>query len=147
MEMIVFVGLQGSGKTTYYERDFRDTHLRINLDMLKTRRREAAVIDACLSVGQRFVVDNTNPGSKDREIYLAKAKAHHFKSIAYFFDVPFETCKVRNRQRATCARIPDAGLRAVATKLEKQTLAEGFAALYHVDTDGQIKPIEQHHEI
>jgi transcriptional regulator with XRE-family HTH domain len=37
VEAIIFVGIQASGKSTFYRERFFDTHLRINLDMLKTR--------------------------------------------------------------------------------------------------------------
>lgn len=37
VEGIIFVGIQPSGKSTFYHDRFSNTHLRINLDMLKTR--------------------------------------------------------------------------------------------------------------
>ena len=40
MQLIVFIGLQGSGKSTFFGRRFAETHLRLNMDMLKTRHRE-----------------------------------------------------------------------------------------------------------
>ena len=36
MEAVLFVGLQASGKSTFYRERFFRTHVRINLDMLKT---------------------------------------------------------------------------------------------------------------
>ena len=65
MELVVFAGLQGSGKSDFYINRFADTHLRINLDMLRTRRRENSILEASLKVGQRVVIDNTNPTTKD----------------------------------------------------------------------------------
>src|SRR5688572_1609072 len=66
MECIVFVGIQGSGKSAFFKERFADTHLRINLDMLKTRHREAAFFQLCLETGMRCVIDNTNPTAKER---------------------------------------------------------------------------------
>ena len=37
MQLIIFVGLQSSGKSTFYLDKFIDSHIRLNLDMLKTR--------------------------------------------------------------------------------------------------------------
>ena len=54
------MGIQGAGKSTFFKERFFDTHVRINLDMLKTRHREAILLDACIRAKQRFVVDNTN---------------------------------------------------------------------------------------
>jgi len=65
-EAVIFVGIQGSGKTTFYRERFFETHVRINLDMLRTRRREQLLFKACLQSGQSFVVDNTNPLATDR---------------------------------------------------------------------------------
>ena len=40
MELILLIGIQASGKSTFFKRRYCDTHVRINLDMLKTRHRE-----------------------------------------------------------------------------------------------------------
>jgi len=39
MEAIIFIGIQATGKSTFYKDNFFKTHIRINLDMLKTRKR------------------------------------------------------------------------------------------------------------
>lgn len=39
MEAVIFVGVQASGKTMFYYERFFDTHIRLSLDMLKTRAR------------------------------------------------------------------------------------------------------------
>ena len=39
MEAVVFTGIQASGKSTFYRERFFHTHLRISLDLLKTRGR------------------------------------------------------------------------------------------------------------
>jgi predicted kinase len=66
MQAIIFTGIQASGKSTFYRDQFFCSHLRINLDMLKTRHREKRIFETCLEVGQPFVVDNTNPTLEDR---------------------------------------------------------------------------------
>ena len=38
MEMIIFVGLPGSGKSTYYKKYFFNTYLRISNDLLRTKK-------------------------------------------------------------------------------------------------------------
>ena len=40
MEAIIFIGIQATGKSAFYQQRFADTHIRLNLDMLKTRRRK-----------------------------------------------------------------------------------------------------------
>ena len=66
MEAIILCGLQGSGKTTLYRDRFLETHVRISMDLLRTRAREAALLEWCLRTRTRFVVDNTNPTAADR---------------------------------------------------------------------------------
>ena len=44
MQLIIFMGLQASGKSTFYREKFIDTHIRLNLDMLKTRHREQILV-------------------------------------------------------------------------------------------------------
>jgi predicted kinase len=39
MQLVILIGIQGSGKSSFFKERFVDTHIRINLDMLKTRRR------------------------------------------------------------------------------------------------------------
>jgi len=137
MEMIVFCGLQGSGKSHFYHATFSQTHLRINLDMLRTRRRESAILNACLSAGQRFVVDNTNPTITERAHYLTLARDKHFTCTGYFFDVDIETCLARNAQRDGRARIDEKGVFATKKKLETPSLEEGFDKIVRVDTFGE----------
>ena len=79
MELIIFIGCQASGKSTFFKQYFSDTHIRLNLDMLKTRHRENILFQACLDAKQKFVVDNTNPSKLDRKKYIQQAKNAYFK--------------------------------------------------------------------
>ncbi|HKV47878.1 MAG TPA: AAA family ATPase, partial [Candidatus Acidoferrales bacterium] len=83
MEGVIFVGVQGSGKTTFYKERFADTHVRISLDMLRTRRREELLLDACVQGKQSFVIDNTNPLPSDRARYIVPARTAGFQVMAY----------------------------------------------------------------
>ncbi len=67
MEAIIFIGVQATGKSSFYVQRFLDTHLRLNMDMLKTRHRESVLLRAFIEDKASFVVDNTNPTRKDRE--------------------------------------------------------------------------------
>jgi predicted kinase len=102
MEAVIFVGIQGAGKSTFYRERFFDTHVRINLDMLKTRHREQLLLQACLAAQQPFVVDNTNPSKEERRRYIAPAQAAGFKIIGYFF--PPEIAASQQRKRFWEAR-------------------------------------------
>jgi predicted kinase len=132
MEAVIFVGVQGSGKSTFYREKFFDTHVRINLDMLRTRQREQFLFTACLNAQQPFVVDNTNPLPRDRERYIGPARSAGFRVVAYFFDTPLKDAIRRNNQRAGKQKVPVAAIAATLRKLQPPTLAEGFNALFRV---------------
>ena len=74
MEAIIFVGLQASGKSTFYLREFYKTHIRLNMDMLKTRYREDILLNACIEGKQKVVIDNTNPSIEERCKYIKAFK-------------------------------------------------------------------------
>jgi len=132
MEAVIFTGLQASGKSTFYARRFFDTHIRINLDMLKNRKREAKMLDACLAAGQRFVVDNTNPTPDDRARYIGPAREANFRVVGYYFRSELDECKRRNFERPKGKCIPLPGIMATLKKLAPPELAEGFDELHHV---------------
>jgi len=132
VECIIFVGIQASGKSTFYKEKFFSTHVRINLDMLKTRHREDIFLSASLLAKQPFVVDNTNPTSQDRKKYIENAKKSGFKVIGYYFEPDFAESIKRNDRRAGKARVADIGIRSVMKKLTFPELSEGFDAIYKV---------------
>lgn len=136
MEAVIFCGLQASGKSSFYRETFFSTHVRINLDMVRTRRREGLLLDACLAGGQRFVIDNTNPTAEVRSPYVARARAAHFKVAGYFFAESLEDCLVRNAGRSGRARIAEKGVAATFARLEPPGWDEGFDRLFTVRMRG-----------
>ena len=132
MEAVILIGIQGSGKSTFYRRQFFDTHVRINLDMLKTRHREKCLLEACLAAKQPFVVDNTNPARADRRCYIEAAKAAGFTVTGYYLQSKIEGCRMRNQNRPTSQVVPLKGLLGTAGRLDLPSLEEGFDKLYYV---------------
>lgn len=136
MELIVFIGAPGAGKSTYYQQHLFHTHLRINLDMLRTRRREAMLFEAALRAGQRLVIDNTNPTLADRQRYLPAARAQGFSATAIYFDTPREQLLVNNSLRQGKARLPDKAVLTVFRALQPPCFDEGFARIIHLRWTG-----------
>lgn len=134
MEAVIFVGIQASGKSTFYRERFFDTHLRISLDLVRTRRRERLLMEACIEAGQRFVVDNTNPTAAERARYLGPARAAGFRTIGYFFAPDPKGSVTRNAARPR--QVPPSGIFGTLKRLEPPSLAEGFDEL-HVVRVGQ----------
>lgn len=149
MEAIIFIGIQGVGKSTFYRDYFFNTHIRINMDMLKTRHREQIFLQACLEGKQPFVVDNTNPTFEDRQRYIIPAKAYKFRVIAYYFPADLEQCKQRNSQRQPKQIVPLVGLLGTYKKLVIPNWTEGFDAIYTVKSELNYSFIveEWRHEI
>jgi predicted kinase len=129
-EIVIFVGLQGAGKTTYYNQHFAATHQHISRDLAGTAEREAALIRECLSARQSFVVDNTNTTSAVRAALIQQAKAAGFRISGYFFDVPVRTAIGRNNHRKDKKAIPVPAILRTAKHLEPPSLEEGFDEIH-----------------
>ena len=130
MEIVLFIGIQASGKSTFYVDRFSDTHIRLNLDMLKTRHREKILFNACLEAKQPIVIDNTNPTKKNRERYIIPALEHKFKIVGYYFQSKIDDCIKRNSKRKV--KISLIGIRCIHSLLELPSYAENFDELYYV---------------
>lgn len=133
MEAVIFVGIQGSGKSSLYLERFFHTHVRINLDMLRTRHRETLLVRACLAAKQPFVVDNTNVRRAARAKYIEPARAEGFRVVGYFFVPAVERALEWNRQRPAHRAIPVQGVLGTLKRLERPTRAEGFDVLCAVE--------------
>ncbi len=132
MELVLFIGLQASGKSSFYRERFFHTHMRINLDMLRTRNRERSLFETCLRTEQSMVIDNTNPSAADRARYIEPGRAAGFRVVGYYFRSVASECLTRNALRDGAQRIPDRGLLGTAKRLERPLPDEGFDALHYV---------------
>ena len=128
---IIFIGIQASGKSTFYRERFKD-HVHINLDTLHTRNKEKILLQKCVEKGDSFVVDNTNPTKADREKYIQAARDHGYRIHGYYFQSSISDCIARNRKRKGKARIPDQAVASTHRKLELPKYGEGFDALFYV---------------
>ena len=135
MEAIIFTGIQGIGKSSFYKERFFNTHIRINLDMLKTRYREQLLLKACLDAKQPFVVDNTNVTVEGRAKYIVPAKAAGFRVAGYYFRSDVKTALQRNGGRLGVERVPDKAILGTYKRLKVPQLSEGFDVLYYVRMD------------
>lgn len=126
------MGLQASGKSSFYKERYFNTHVRVSLDLLKTRYREKELIHFCLSSGQKFVVDNTNPTISDRQIYLDESKEKGFSTIGFYFESKLEACLRRNQERNVICKVPNVALFSTSKKIELPSYREGFDEIYYV---------------
>ncbi|MDQ6694381.1 MAG: hypothetical protein M3014_08160 [Chloroflexota bacterium] len=132
MEAVIFTGIQASGKSSFYLARFFHTHVRINMDMLRTRHRERLLLRACLEMKQAFVVDNTNPSVESRRLYIEPAKSAGFYITGYYFASGVAEAITRNNLRTGKQRIPPQAIGGTYKRLELPSYTEGYDALYRV---------------
>ena len=132
------MGLQASGKTSFFERYLKDRgYVHINLDTLKTRNRELLEVTRCLESGLSYVIDNTNPTKDDRRRYIGAAKDKGYHIVGYFMQSKLATCLERNGRRER--QVPKKGILATFKKIEMPSLDEGFDELNFVSIeDGEF---------
>jgi predicted kinase len=132
MEAAIFIGIPGSGKTTFFLERFFSTHVHISKDLLRTRNREQVFLRACLETQQRFVIDNTNVLAAERALYIPQARAVRFKVVGYFFETGLKDALARNAQRTGKAVVPVAGVISKLKRLQRPEHSEGFDELLTV---------------
>lgn len=135
MEAVIFVGVQASGKSSFFKERLFHTHVRISLDLLKTRHREWQLFQVCLENRQRLVIDNTNPTREERSKYIAAARETNYRVVGFYFQSKVSDCLLRNSERSEKERVPDVAILSTAKKLELPTWAEGFNQLFYVLLD------------
>ena len=140
--MILFIGIQASGKTTFYNNFFKNKYEHINLDTLHTRNKERIAIEQCIALEKSFVVDNTNPKKIDRERYIQTAKEHNYRILGCYFKSSISECVNRNENRAGKAKVPTCAIAATSNKLELPDYGEGFDKIYYVRIEGTDTIIE-----
>ena len=133
MEAVLFVGIQGAGKSTFYKERFFDTHVRVSRDMLGTRQRQNVLLSACLAAGAPFVVDDTNATRARRAEVIPAAKAAGFKVVGYYFRTTLGEAIRRNKSRPPERVVPAAAVGGTFTRLEPPALSEGFDELHVVE--------------
>lgn len=135
-ELVILIGLQGAGKSTFYRSTFQGTYNWVSKDRFRNNRnparRQRRLIEEALQAGRSVVVDNTNPTVVDRGELIALGRALGACVVGYYFESRLVDCLERNRQRPGKERVPDAALHATRKRFQAPSLAEGFDRLYFV---------------
>jgi predicted kinase len=138
--LVVFVGLQASGKTTFYRRYLAASHAHVSKDhwpnASRKERRQTRLVGELLGAGRAVAVDNTNPGREERRPLVDLAKAHGAVAVAVYFESATESSLARNELRRGRARVPEVAIRSVARRLQPPAVHEGFDRCYRVRITG-----------
>jgi len=129
-ELIIFVGLQAAGKSTYFRDHLAATHVHVSKDLMKNARdtnaRQLQMIGDALAAGRSVVVDNTNATPAVRAPLIAAGRRHGARILAYFFETTVKAAVKRNHGREGKARVPDVAIYVTARKLIPPSIGEDF---------------------
>ena len=146
-DMIIFIGIPASGKSTFYEKNFAATHTHISLDILHTRNREDGMLEDTLISEKSCVIDNTNVTAAERAKYIEAGKKYGYKVIGYYFRSAIDECRIRNDQRQGKTQVPEIALRNKIAHLERPSKQEGFDELFYVKIEDNNFIISQFQEV
>jgi len=135
MEAVLLIGIQASGKSTFYKENLFNSHVRISNDLLKTKNREKLMLEYCNNTQMSFVIDNTNVTKNIRKKYIDIARGLNIPIIGYYFKTDLTQSIGRNEKRIKKEIVPIAGILATHKKLEIPSMDEGFSELYYVETN------------
>jgi predicted kinase len=136
LELVVLVGLQASGKSTFFHERFAATHDHVSKDLFRhnrdRNRRQEQLIRVALGAGRSVVVDNTNPTVEDRLTSIRLGREFGARIVGYFFESDTHESLRRNDRREGRARVPAVAIFATAKKLKPPSPEEGFDELFRV---------------
>lgn len=136
MDLVILIGLQAAGKSTFARQRFGATHDYVSKDRMgsapRKEQRQQRLVEAALAAGRSVVVDNTNPSPAERESLIRIGREHGARIIGYFFAPDVAASRARNAARTGRERVPVVAIHATAKRLIPPTYAEGFDALYGV---------------
>lgn len=139
-ELVVFIGLQGAGKSTFYRKHFAGTHALVSRDLFRhnrdPRRRQKQLIEQALASGRSVVVDNTNPTPADRAQIVPLGREVGARVTAYFFVPELRGSIARNAAREARGRVPTVAILATYKRLTPPSFAEGFDRIFRVKVAG-----------
>lgn len=136
LEMVILIGLQASGKSTFYQTHFAQTHAQVSKDLLRSNgnpaRRQRQLIEESLQAGRSVVVDNTNATRQERQELIHLGHSYRARVTGYYFEPRLKQSLAYNRMRQGNARVPDIAIFTTLKRLARPALDEGFDQLFSV---------------
>jgi predicted kinase len=141
-DVAVLVGLQASGKSTFYEQCLSASHALVSKGLFprgarRKHDRQMRLVEAALAAGRSVAIDNTNPSPEEWTPLVTAGHAHGAQVTAYWFPPDLEGSLRRNAARQGRDRVPDIGVHATARRLCRPSRADGFDRVLAVRFDGR----------
>lgn len=134
-QLVVLMGLQGSGKSSFYRKHLAGTHELVSKDLMKNKKQKALIqarlIRKYLGEGKSVVVDNTNLSTKLRKELIHLGHEFEVPVILYYFPITVQESILRNEGQGRKV-IPLAGIYSAAKTLVPPSYDEGFDEIYRV---------------
>ena len=125
-ELIVFVGMPGSGKSSYCQKNLKE-HIHIEQDKIGSRAKLLKELDKSLLTGKSIVIDATNPVQENRLEYYEKAQKFGYNiKVLYFLVNGTGFNKLREKP------VPDIVYHIYFKKLDPPNNENTPGALYYI---------------
>ena len=138
MEMIILMGLQASGKSTFYRTHFATTHEHVSKDLLLKSKnknkdqKQAELIERAFQEQRSVVIDNTNATKQDRLLLIELGRRYDATIIGYYFQPDVSSSRKYNKQRTGKAQVPEKAIFITAHKFTPPSYDDGFDRLYYI---------------
>ena len=145
-ELIIMVGYPGSGKSTFIKKYLIKNNFKpINQDKLKTSKKCLDMCKNYMILENNIVIDNTNPTSETRKLYIDLAKKYNYNIRCFKMKTTEEHSRHNNIYRSLYEnkkKIPDVVYRIYNKKYIVPQLSEGFKDI--VDINPEIPNRDTH---
>lgn len=152
LEIIVFVGFPGCGKSTFVGKHLLPTnHFHVSQDKLKSKEKCFAAATESLKRSQSVVVDGTHPNLTSRRPWIELGKQFSIPVRCFAFQASEQVSKHNNLTRSvrqcfpnikmtqSCPKVPTIAYNIYKSKYEEPSVGEGFASIHRIDFVGEFE--------
>lgn len=143
-ELIILVGYQASGKSSYYKKHLSHLPL-VSKDLMtgNKKAKQTLALEKLLGAGQSVVLDNTNLSMLERLEPISLGKKHNAKVTCLWFTTPFEECLERNSKRQGKAKVPPVAMYTGRKRFNEPIMIEGFNEIKKIAPDVVVETVDR----